>query len=548
MQIRYVFDLNQPQGTFSTANLRNMFRALFENDIAPLRARASLALDLMEYPSDAAAQDVWSGTGVVVSTNSTDKQEGTYALQCVVDAAGDRTVSKSSIFDLSAFRSLKLWERSSIASSAIQFYIKDASGNESYWDVIADGVANTWKQDELSLSAPESNNGTNAVLSDIVEIGFRGLDANATYLFDTVKAIVGMTVAIEGSKQANGFYQQVYIQNNQPLDLSAQAFPIITAPSSNPRLDIGYINSSGSLAWIQGAEAASPVPDWSSLAVGSLPLCLVYCRPTMTKVVDYEDKDSFPNDGYIYADVRPFLNVGIRDLLGLIDTPSSYSGQSKKIVRVNVGETALEFVVVNFTDLADTPSSYAGEGGKYARVKVAEDGLEFVTLTTSDEKVKADIADPAEGYLDAKVDNSTIEVDTSGHRLRVKDGGVTEAKLGTAVVSYNKLTTAVQERIIKAWVSFNGKGTVSINDSYNVVSVVDNGTGSYQVNWATAFASTNYAVATANLIKPGTGGSTTMLYHPSGTIQTTTYIQLYSQDIGQGPIDSDKLFVMAIGD
>lgn len=35
--------------------------------------------------------------------------------------------------------------------------------------------------------------------------------------------------------------------------------------------------------------------------------------------------------------------VGVTTFLGLTDTPSTYAGQSLKGVRVNVGETALEF-------------------------------------------------------------------------------------------------------------------------------------------------------------------------------------------------------------
>ena len=38
----------------------------------------------------------------------------------------------------------------------------------------------------------------------------------------------------------------------------------------------------------------------------------------------------------------------------------------------------------------------------------------------------------------------------------------------------------------KAWVNFNGSGTVAIRGSYNVSSITDNGTGNYTVNFATA--------------------------------------------------------------
>ena len=46
----------------------------------------------------------------------------------------------------------------------------------------------------------------------------------------------------------------------------------------------------------------------------------------------------------------------------------------------------------------------------------------------------------------------------------------------------------------KAWVNFNGTGTVAIRDSYNVSSITDNGTGDYDVNFTNAMADTNYSV------------------------------------------------------
>jgi hypothetical protein len=47
--------------------------------------------------------------------------------------------------------------------------------------------------------------------------------------------------------------------------------------------------------------------------------------------------------------------------------------------------------------------------------------------------------------------------------------------------------------IAKAWVNFNGTGTVAIVGSFNVSSITDNGTGDYTINFTTAFANTNYA-------------------------------------------------------
>ena len=46
----------------------------------------------------------------------------------------------------------------------------------------------------------------------------------------------------------------------------------------------------------------------------------------------------------------------------------------------------------------------------------------------------------------------------------------------------------------KAWVNFNGTGTVAIGASGNVTSITDNGTGLYTVNFTTALADTNFAI------------------------------------------------------
>jgi hypothetical protein len=45
----------------------------------------------------------------------------------------------------------------------------------------------------------------------------------------------------------------------------------------------------------------------------------------------------------------------------------------------------------------------------------------------------------------------------------------------------------------RAWVNFNGTGTVAIRASYNVSSITDNGVGVYTVNFTTALADANYS-------------------------------------------------------
>ncbi|MBP2560340.1 hypothetical protein J2857_003109 [Neorhizobium galegae] len=57
---------------------------------------------------------------------------------------------------------------------------------------------------------------------------------------------------------------------------------------------------------------------------------------------------------------------------------------------------------------------------------------------------------------------------------------------------------------IKAWVNFNGTGTVAIRASRNVSSITDLGVGYYRINFTTDMADTNFAT----FISVGTSGST----------------------------------------
>lgn len=69
----------------------------------------------------------------------------------------------------------------------------------------------------------------------------------------------------------------------------------------------------------------------------------------------------------------------------------------------------------------------------------------------------------------------------------------------------------------KAWVNFNGTGTVAIRAAGNVSSITDNGTGDYTVNFTTAMADANYNVVTS----AGTFNTTNGTAHTLGVIQSS---------------------------
>ena len=50
----------------------------------------------------------------------------------------------------------------------------------------------------------------------------------------------------------------------------------------------------------------------------------------------------------------------------------------------------------------------------------------------------------------------------------------------------------------KAWVHFNGGGTLEVMDSFNVTSVTDGGIGHYTINFTNNMPNANYAVTTGS--------------------------------------------------
>jgi hypothetical protein len=73
----------------------------------------------------------------------------------------------------------------------------------------------------------------------------------------------------------------------------------------------------------------------------------------------------------------------------------------------------------------------------------------------------------------------------------------------------------------KAWVNFNGSGTVAIRQSFNVSSITDNGTGDYTINFTNALADANFVLAGAANSVSWYGG-----LHWQGTVPTTTSVRV----------------------
>lgn len=58
--------------------------------------------------------------------------------------------------------------------------------------------------------------------------------------------------------------------------------------------------------------------------------------------------------------------------------------------------------------------------------------------------------------------------------------------------------TLTKQSAAKAWVNFNGTGTIAIRDSQGVSGLVDNGTGDYTSNFTSSFSAVDYTGTTSS--------------------------------------------------
>ena len=122
-------------------------------------------------------------------------------------------------------------------------------------------------------------------------------------------------------------------------------------------------------------------------------------------------------------------------------------------------------------------------------------------------------------------DDSIIAADIAAGAVttaKVADANITAAKLSGAQSGSAPIYAA------RAWVNFNGTGTVAIRTSGNVSSITDNGTGDYTVNFTTAMPDADYA--TYGSCRPAAGGSPHYVFYvenKDNTARTTSAIRTF---------------------
>tara|TARA_A100001015_G_C14589090_1_gene555919 strand:+ start:162 stop:539 length:378 start_codon:yes stop_codon:yes gene_type:complete len=100
------------------------------------------------------------------------------------------------------------------------------------------------------------------------------------------------------------------------------------------------------------------------------------------------------------------------------------------------------------------------------------------------------------------------------------------------------VTTSLQQGLAKCWVRFNGTSTIAVDDSLNVGSLTDSGTGNYKVNFSNNMGNANFA-HTAN---------SNYFHALNASAGTTSNIQVSTYDDNHALLDTSRVFSVAQGD
>jgi len=135
----------------------------------------------------------------------------------------------------------------------------------------------------------------------------------------------------------------------------------------------------------------------------------------------------------------------------------------------------------------------------------------------------------------------TITAETGGsERLRIDSSGNVTCANDLSVDNDLKIdsgfgsTTTVYG--VRAWIKFDGEGTVAINGSANISALTDNGTGDYTVTFSNAMPDTNYAAVGMASSNGGNGAIAINTSSHTPLLYSTTQCRFCNSNTNNGTL------------
>lgn len=135
--------------------------------------------------------------------------------------------------------------------------------------------------------------------------------------------------------------------------------------------------------------------------------------------------------------------------------------------------------------------------------------------------------------LDGTNGITTPDLESSGQVTGTTASFSGDVTLGSSVLATP--TGSAPVYACRAWVNFNGTGTVAIRASGNVTSITDNGVGNYTVNFTTAMPDANYSVSFSG--SDGDWGSVITLYPNANPATTSAQVRIANNSASPAAAD-----------
>ena len=120
--------------------------------------------------------------------------------------------------------------------------------------------------------------------------------------------------------------------------------------------------------------------------------------------------------------------------------------------------------------------------------------------------------------------------------------GVTTAGSIAVTGEGNSTTTSLQQGLAKAWINFNGTGTIATRDSLNVASLTDHSEGRTGINFTNNMSNDDFSAPVG-----GQDTSTRTNVHTSFETQSTSMVEIMHFE-GGGALDCNRVGVIVAGD
>ena len=97
---------------------------------------------------------------------------------------------------------------------------------------------------------------------------------------------------------------------------------------------------------------------------------------------------------------------------------------------------------------------------------------------------------------------------SGGNNVKVNQLSGIDTAGSITIQGEGSATTNMQQGLTKVWFQFTGVSTASLNDSLNVSSLADNGTGTYTITYSNNMANTTYSYSNGSGWDVGVTNST----------------------------------------